>query len=148
VENVVHKIQRSAEDAAAVEESLLKAYPFLAQHPGVVELLSRWREWYVGVLDDDVDAADYDSFSLSPLEELHWRTEWKEAGFFTVAIFVVNEVETDVVIRTTPDSRLYLWKRDDESRPVVCPVSLQQILDGVEQQPQKINEFLNHLAAL
>jgi len=99
----------------------------------------------VGIVADDVDPADYDSFSLSPLEELYWRTEWKEVGFFTIAMFFVKEVESNVVISTLPDSNLYLWKRDDSSQPVVCRMTLEQILDGVEQNPTKIDEFLIHV---
>jgi hypothetical protein len=144
MENTVLKTERSAEDAAAVKESLLQEFPFLAQHASLVDLLSKWDEWYVGVLDDDVDPADYDSFSLSPLEELHWRTEWKEVGFFTVAIFSVNDAETDVVVCASFDSNLYLWQRNEGFRPVVCPWSLQQILDAVERRPQEIREFLEH----
>lgn len=145
MQNDVHKVERSAEDAAAVKQSLLESFPFLGQHPFVLYSLARWHEWYVGVLDEDVDPSEYDCFSLSPLEELHWRTEWRAAGFFTIAFFFVNEIETDVVISTSPDSNLYLWKRGDSSRPVVCPVSLEEILDGVEQSPQQIAGFLSHL---
>jgi hypothetical protein len=145
VENVVRKIGRSPEDAAAVKKSLVESFPFLTQHCSILDSLSRWHEWYVGIVADDVDPADYDSFSLSPLEELYWRTEWKEVGFFTIAMFFVKEVETNVVISTLPDSNLYLWKRDDSSQPVVCRMTLEQILDGVEQNPTKIDEFLIHV---
>jgi len=142
VENVVHKMERSTEDAAAVKEWLLESFPFLTQHASVVELLSKWDEWYAGILEDEVDPANYDSFSLSPLSELVWRTEWKDVGLFTIAIFSVVDVETDIVIRTTPDPQLYLWKRDDESSPVVCALSLEQVLMGVEQHAQQIGAFL------
>ena len=146
MENVVLKLERPAQDAAALKKSLVESFPFLARHSFVLDSLSRWEEWYVGIVADDVDPADYDSFSLSPLEELYWRTEWKEVGFFTIAMFFVNEVETNVVISTLPDSKLYLWKPDDSSQPVACHLTLEQILDGVEQNPNKIAEFLKQVA--
>ncbi len=145
LENTIHKVERSSQDAASVKKSLLASFPFLAPHPEVVGLLSKWKEWYVGVLDEDVDPAEYDSFSLAPIEELHWRTEWQQVGFLTVAIFFVKNIETDVVVRTSSDAKLYTLRRDDASHLVVCPMHLQQILDGVEHHRQTIDQFLAFL---
>jgi hypothetical protein len=47
-----------------------------------VALLSQWEEWFAGVLNPDVDPADYDAFSLAPLSELSLEEGLEGVGFF------------------------------------------------------------------
>lgn len=141
-------VLRSKSDTDSAKRALQEDFPFLGYYSDVLNLLAQYQEFCVGIPEDDsVDPETYDCFSLFPLEELSWRTDWKRRGYFAVASFGIQGEDTEIGISALePDDKLYLWRPDEpDFCPSVCTRSLVDILDGVQENASRLADYVNEL---
>jgi len=140
--------KRSCEDAATWNEELAEAFPFLP--PDIIAALTMYSDFHVGIPEDDsIDPDTYKSFSMCPIEELYWRTDWKENGFFAFAMFYIDANQTDICIRTEgQDKSLYLWAEEGGiPEPIRCKHTIDTILDDVLENSENLPGYLARLTA-